>query len=90
MFYFNSWHLFDQVVNMIGATLVVFREARKFMYFFLTVIKFYVDENHYANFAVLMKQMATFFEIVGDLPRSRQYCYNALQWAIVMNDITVK
>ena len=70
---------------MIGATLVVFRETKKFMYFFLTAIKFYVEETRYSNFAILMKQMAMLFEMSGDLPRARQFSYNSLQWAIVMN-----
>ncbi len=77
------------MVNMIGETLLVFRENGKFMYFFVTAVKFYVDENHYANFAVLMKQMAMFYQLDGNLKLSRQYCYNALQWAIVMNDTIV-
>jgi hypothetical protein len=90
VFYFNSWELFDQVINMLSDTLSIFKEKEKFIYFFLMIFKFYVSENYYQNMGNLMQKIASFFEKTGELDQARLFYYNSVQWAVVQDKKSVK
>jgi hypothetical protein len=70
-------------------TLAIFKEREKLSYFFLMIFKFYVSENYYQNIGNLMQKIALFFEKIGDYVQARLFYFNALQWAVVMEDKTV-
>jgi hypothetical protein len=89
-FYFNSWELFDQIINMLVATLVVFKDRQTLLYLFWMILKYYVSENHYRNIGHLMQNLGSSFEQNGEYNRAMLFYFNALQWAMVQKETVVR
>jgi len=88
-FYFNSWELFNQIINMLVATLIVFKDRPTLLYLFWMILKYYAGENHYNNFGHLMHSVGSTFEQNNEYNRAQLFYFNALQWAMVQKEVEV-
>jgi len=72
-FYFNSWELYNQIINMLVSTLMAFKDNQTLLYLFWLILKHYAGENHYTNFGCLMNSIGSFFEQGGEYSRAQVF-----------------